>query len=130
MGFEVSDAFVHESVVLAGAGQALLNLLVVLGELSYVLLQRGVLGDDALEGALGEVVFEVADLAEEFCDVGALGADFALGLGECVFGVERTFLPGGLGAAAAVGDCGVGSACAGGLLDQGSGLLVLIEEGA
>ncbi|MFD0020077.1 hypothetical protein [Streptomyces sp. NPDC058382] len=129
MGFEVGDAFVHEAVVLAGAGQALLNLLVVLGELSYVLLQRGVLGDDALEGALGEVVFEVADLAEEFCDVGALGADFALGLGECVFGVECTFLP-GLGAAAAVGDCGVGSACAGGLLDQGSGLLVLIEEGA
>jgi hypothetical protein len=27
-------------------------------------------------------VFEVADLAEEFCDAGALGADFALGLGE------------------------------------------------
>jgi hypothetical protein len=49
LGFEVGDAFVHEAVVLAGAGQSFLDLLVVLGELSYALLQRGVLRDDALK---------------------------------------------------------------------------------
>ncbi|MFF4764778.1 hypothetical protein [Streptomyces sp. NPDC001292] len=75
-------------------------------------------------------MFEVADLAQEFCDTGALSKDFALGLGECLFGVEGALPPGGLCAAAAVGDSGMGSACAGGLLDQGSGLLVLVEEGA
>ncbi|KOT91721.1 hypothetical protein ADK70_16605 [Streptomyces rimosus subsp. pseudoverticillatus] len=62
--------------------------------------------------------------------MGALGADFAVGLGECVFGVECPFSPGGLGAAAAVGDRGMRSVYAVGLLDQGSGLLVLVEEGA
>lgn len=51
--------------------------------------------------------------------MGALGADFAVGLGECVFGIECTFSPGGLSAAAAAGDSGMGSVCAGGLLDQG-----------
>ncbi|MFF9364522.1 hypothetical protein [Streptomyces griseoluteus] len=49
MGFEICDAFVQEAVVLAGAGQTLLEVLVVLGELSYLLLQAGVLGDDALQ---------------------------------------------------------------------------------
>jgi hypothetical protein len=37
-------------------------------------------------------VFEVADLAEGFCDAGALGAHFALGPDECVFGVEGALL--------------------------------------
>lgn len=39
-------------------------------------------------------MLEVADLAKEFCDVGALGADLALGLGECLFGVKGSFSPG------------------------------------
>ncbi|MET9526979.1 hypothetical protein [Streptomyces coeruleorubidus] len=49
MGFKICDAFVQEAIVLAGAGQTLLGALVVLGELSYVLLQAGVLGDDPLK---------------------------------------------------------------------------------
>ncbi|MEU8591793.1 hypothetical protein AB0C59_33125 [Streptomyces sp. NPDC048664] len=48
MGFKIGDAFVQEAIVLAGAGQTLSEALAVLGELSYVLLQAGVLGDDSL----------------------------------------------------------------------------------
>ncbi|MEU2674973.1 hypothetical protein ABZ622_40400 [Streptomyces sp. NPDC007164] len=75
-------------------------------------------------------MFEVADLAEEFGDTGALSEDFTLGLDECLFGVEGALLPDGLCAGVAVGDSGMGSACAGGLFDKSSGLLVLVEEGA
>lgn len=65
---------------------------------------------------MAEIVFEVADLAEELCDAGALGADLTLGLGEGVFGVEGVFSRGWLCAAAAVGrGFGMRSACAGGL---------------
>ncbi|MEU2674974.1 hypothetical protein ABZ622_40405 [Streptomyces sp. NPDC007164] len=49
MGFEICNAFVQEAIVLAGAGQTLLEALVVLGELSCLLLQGGVLGDDPLK---------------------------------------------------------------------------------
>ncbi|MFE9454943.1 hypothetical protein [Streptomyces sp. NPDC006739] len=49
MGLKICDAFVQEAIVLTGAGQTLLEALVVLGELSYLLLQAGVLGDDALQ---------------------------------------------------------------------------------
>ncbi|WP_333764300.1 hypothetical protein [Streptomyces sp. IBSBF 2390] len=71
-------------------------MLFVLGELSYLSLEGGVLGVDPLQSPLRQVVFEVADLAEEFGDVGALDADLALGLGECLFGVEGSFSPGRL----------------------------------
>ena len=83
----------------------------VLGELSYLLLQSGVLGDDPLKWPFREIVLVVADLAKEFCDVGALGADLALVLGKCLFGVKGSFSPGWLSAAAAVGGrAGMGSA--------------------
>ncbi|MEU0203258.1 MULTISPECIES: hypothetical protein [unclassified Streptomyces] len=49
LGFKICDAFVQEAIVLAGADQTLLEALVVLGELSYVLRQAGVLGDDPLK---------------------------------------------------------------------------------
>ncbi|MFK4687229.1 hypothetical protein [Streptomyces pristinaespiralis] len=49
MGFKICDTFVQEAIVLAGAGQTLLHVLLVVGELSYLLLQTGVLGDDPLK---------------------------------------------------------------------------------
>lgn len=49
LGFKVCGASVEEAVVLAGTGQPLLHVLLVLGELSYLLLQGGVLGDDPLK---------------------------------------------------------------------------------
>ncbi|MDX2592808.1 hypothetical protein PV343_11130 [Streptomyces sp. WI03-4A] len=47
LGFEVRGAFVEEAVVLACAGQALFYVLFGLGELSYLLLEGGVLGGPA-----------------------------------------------------------------------------------
>jgi hypothetical protein len=49
LGFKICDAFVQEAIVLTGAGQTLLEALVVLSELSYLLFQTGVLGDDPLK---------------------------------------------------------------------------------
>ncbi|MFF0170797.1 hypothetical protein [Streptomyces prasinus] len=49
MGFKICDMFVQEAIGLASAGQALWEAPVVLGELSYVLLQAGVLGDNPLK---------------------------------------------------------------------------------
>jgi hypothetical protein len=130
LGFEVGDALVEEAVVLACAGEALPQSLLVGGKLTYLNFEAGVFGDDPLEGSFRQVVLEVADLAEKLGDACALDTDLALGCLQGILSIECTFSPGGLCAAATVGDPGMRSACAGGLLDQGSGLLVLIEEGA
>jgi hypothetical protein len=54
LGFEVGESLVEEAVVLAGAGQAFPDALIVLGELPDLLLQGSVLGNDPLEWAFGE----------------------------------------------------------------------------
>ena len=69
---------------------------VVGGELADALFEGGVLGGDALDRVLGPLGFQVADLAEEFADAGALGEDLGVGGLERVLGVECAFPPGRL----------------------------------
>jgi hypothetical protein len=69
---------------------------VVGGELTDALLEGGVLCGDPLDGLLRPFGLQVADLAEKFTDVGALGEDLGVGGLEGVLGVERPFPPGRL----------------------------------
>ena len=71
--FEVGDAAVLEPQVGSGGLESFVEGAVVGGELLQALLERGVLGRDALDRVLGPVRFEVADAAEEFTDVGRAG---------------------------------------------------------
>src|ERR1035441_7540593 len=75
LGFELGDAPVGEAGVGAGGFQSFFQGPVVLGELSDALLERGVLGGDPLRGVLGEILFQVADLAHEDGHAAPLGAD-------------------------------------------------------
>jgi len=95
VGFEVGDAAVLEPQVGAGGLQPLVQGAVVGGGLAEALFEGGVLGGDPLDGVLGPLGLQVADLAEEFADAGALGADLGVGGLEGVFGVECAFPPGG-----------------------------------
>src|SRR6266498_3767065 len=79
LGFEVGDAAVLEAQVGAGGLESFVENAVVGGELADTLLQGGVLGGDPLDGFLGPFGFQVADLAEEFADAGALGEDLGVG---------------------------------------------------
>jgi hypothetical protein len=63
---------------------------------SSVGLQGRVLGGDPLDGVLGPLGFQVADLAEELADPGTLTADLGVGALQGVFGVEGPFPPGGV----------------------------------
>ena len=67
---------------------------VVGGELADSLLERGVLGGDPLDGLFGPLGLQVADLAEELADAGALGDDLGVGGFEGVLGVQRPLTPG------------------------------------
>jgi hypothetical protein len=68
-----------EAQVGAGGLEAFVEGAIVGGELADTLLQGGVLGGDPLDGFLGSFGFQVADLAEEFADAGALGEDLGVG---------------------------------------------------
>ena len=61
-----------------------------------MLLERGVLGCQPLDGVVGQVELQVADAAEQFADAGALCVDLGVGGLEGVLGVERAFAPGRL----------------------------------
>jgi hypothetical protein len=87
----LGDSPVGEASVVAGDFQPFGHGLVLVGQLAVLLFQCGVLGDQPLDGVGGEVVFQVADAAQEFADVTALGADLCVRCGECVFGVECVF---------------------------------------
>jgi hypothetical protein len=93
-GFEVGDALVEESVVLACGLEAFAKPLVVLRGLAQLVFQGGVFGDESLDGVFGEVEFKVSDLAEELPDAGPLGSDLGGGGFEGVLGVECAFFPG------------------------------------
>jgi hypothetical protein len=71
-------------------------------QLADSLPEGGVLGGDPLDGFLGPLVLQVADLAEEFADAGALGEEFGVSGLERVLGVQRAFAPGRLALAALV----------------------------
>jgi hypothetical protein len=131
-GFEVGDALVEESVVLACGLEAFLKPLVVLRSLAQPVFQGGVLGDESLDGVFGEVEFKVSDLAEELPDAGPLGSDLGAGGFEGVLGVECPFFPGAGGL-----DCPafliLGLQCwrlLGGCGEEGAGCGVLVEERA
>jgi hypothetical protein len=85
-----------EPEVVPGGLEPLVEGAVVGGELADALLEGGVLGGDPGDGFLGPLGLEVADLAEEFADAGALGEDLGVGGLERVLGVQRPFPPGRL----------------------------------
>ena len=58
------------------------------------MLERGVLGGDALDGFLGPLGLQIPDLAQEVSDAGALRDDLGMGGLQGVFGVEGAFPPG------------------------------------
>jgi hypothetical protein len=89
--FEVGDALVVEAEVLSCGLEFLLEGAVPGGERADALLERGVLGGDPLDGFLGPFGLQVADLAEELADTGALGEDLGVGGLERVFGVQCAF---------------------------------------
>ena len=62
-GFECGDPVIEETVVVAGALQAVLKPPVLLREIVDLLLQGDVLGDKPLEAVFGQIAFEVADAA-------------------------------------------------------------------
>ncbi|MET7394268.1 hypothetical protein ABZS66_12320 [Dactylosporangium sp. NPDC005572] len=66
---------------------------VVVGELAYALLERGVLLGQPLGGAFGVLGLQVAELPEEDADSLALVVDFGVGGLEGVLGVERALVP-------------------------------------
>ena len=96
MRFEVGDALVMEAEVLACGLEFLLEGAVPGGERADALLEGGVLGGDPLDGFLGPLGLQVADLAEELADAFPLLDDLSVRGLERVFGVERSFPPGGL----------------------------------
>jgi hypothetical protein len=130
--FELGGAPVGEAQVGAGGLQPLIEGPVVGGELAEALFEGGVLGGDPLDGFLGPLGLQVADLAKEFTDAGALGGDLGVGGLERVLGVECPLAPGRLGFVVGVDErldpplagFGYGSG------DCGSGLGIVVEEGA
>src|ERR1035437_3503633 len=131
LGFELGDAPVCEAVVGAGGFQPFLQGLVVVGELADALLERGVLGDEPLRCLWRQVVFQVADLAQEDGHAASLGADLGVGFLQCCLGVEGAFPPGRFLVAAGGRGLRLLPACfAGGVTDQGAGVGVGVEEGA
>jgi len=58
------------------------------------LFEGGVLGGDALDGVLGPVGLQVADLAQKIADAFTLLDDLGVRGLERVFGIERSFPPG------------------------------------
>src|ERR1022692_435139 len=131
--FEASEAAVLEAEVRPGGGEPFVQGPVVGGELAYSLFEGGVLGRDALGGLLAPFGFEVADLAHEFPETGALLDDLGPGGLEGVLGVECPFPPGcllrgagggqvlGLAGAVAGDGGGDGGACAGVGVEEGAG---------
>jgi hypothetical protein len=100
LGLEVGDALVEEPVGVAGAGEAVFQAAVVLGELADLGPQGVVLGDGAGDAVFGQVVLQVADAAEQLADPAALGGDLGVCPLELALGVERALPPGpGLGLA-------------------------------
>jgi hypothetical protein len=125
LGFEVGDAAAE---VGAGRLEAFVEGAVVGGELADALLEGG----DPLNGFLGPFGFQVADLAEEFADAGALGEDLSVGGLEGVLGVQGPLVLGRLALLVLVGEQ-LGPALAGlghGRGDCGPGFGVVVEEGA
>jgi hypothetical protein len=96
LGLEVCDAAALEAEVGAGGLESFVKGAVVGGELPDPLFEDGVLGGDPLDGLLDPFGFQVADLAEEFSDAGALSADLGVGVLEGVLGDQRAFAPGRL----------------------------------
>ncbi|MGP3913886.1 hypothetical protein [Nonomuraea sp. 10N515B] len=84
--FEVGDASVLEAHVGARGLETFVEAAVIGGELTDPLLEGGVFSSDALDGFLGPLGFQVADLAEELPDAGPLGDDLGAGCFEGVFG--------------------------------------------
>lgn len=68
-----------EAQVGAGGLEALVEGAAVGGELADALFEGGVLGGDPLDGFLGPLNLQVADLAKEFADASALGEDLGVG---------------------------------------------------
>src|SRR6266568_1382470 len=128
LGFELGDAPVGEPVVGAGGFEPVFQGPVVVAELADALLERGVLGGQPLRGLRRQVVFQVADLAEEDGHAAPLGGDLGLGCLQRRLGVERAFPPGWLLIVAAPGVLGAG--LADGVADQRLGVGVGVEEGA
>ncbi|MFC7592216.1 hypothetical protein ACFQYP_57185 [Nonomuraea antimicrobica] len=94
MGFEVGDAPILEPDVGSGRLKAFVECAVLGGELTDTLPEGGVLGGDPDDGLLSPFGFQIADLAEEFGDAGALGRDLGVGGLESVFSVQSPFSPG------------------------------------
>lgn len=101
--FEAGDALVEEAVVGAGGLQLVFRCTLVAGELAEPLLECGVLGGEPLERVVVALVLGIAELAEQFADAGALGADLGVSGLEGLLGVERPLPPGCLGMVVAVG---------------------------
>ncbi|MER6838889.1 hypothetical protein ABT320_33805 [Streptomyces cellulosae] len=130
LSFEVSDAFLGESEVGAGAFEPLLELAMLLGELVDAVLEGGVLGGQLLDGLAGDHLVEVAELAHEFTDPLTLSEDLLLAACQLGLGVQGPLPPGrldpvvfllGLAVVAAVVDsCSVPN--------EGPRLGVLVEE--
>jgi hypothetical protein len=116
----------------AGPGglKALVKGAVIGGKRADALLERGVLGGDALDGLLGPFGFQVADLAEELADAGALGGDLGVSGPEGVLGVQRPFPPCCLALVVLAGEhldpllAGLGHG------DSDPGVRIAVEEGA
>jgi hypothetical protein len=102
---QVGNLAVGEPVVGAGRLQSFLESPVLLGELVYTLLERGVLGGELLDGLAGDHLVEVPNLAHQLTDVLALSENFLLGAGEGLFGIEGSFTPSGLNSAVLIVRC-------------------------
>jgi hypothetical protein len=83
-----------EAQVRAGGFESFVECAAVGGELTDTLFEGGVLGGDPLDVILCPFGFQVTDLAEEFANTGALGADLGVSCLERVLGVESPLTPG------------------------------------
>src|SRR4029453_19030123 len=109
LGLQVGEAFVEKAIVGSGGVQLLLQAPVVVGELAYALLERGVLLSEALRGAFGVLGLRVGDLPEEDADPFPLGVNLDVGGLEGVLGVKGTLAPRRFDLRVV---CGLGSAAA------------------
>ena len=102
-----------------------------MGEVADALFERGVLGGQPLRCLWGQLVFEVADLAEEDGDAAALGADLGMRFLERCLGVEGAFPPERFLVTGGAWGWRFLPACfADGVADQGTGVGVGVEKGA
>lgn len=101
-----------------------------LGELLDAPFKGRVLGERGLDGVAGDHLLGVAELAHQLADSLPLGEHLLLRAAEFSFGVERAFAPRRLDPLVGPDRCPVaaGLAVGGGLLDQRSGVRVLVEE--